>query len=206
MRKILFTFVCLAIVAVGAQAQKLGFVNKDGVVDDGSTVVCEAQENPILEIVRCATGSLALKNYTTEDISCTVTVSLIDNTIGVMPQICMGGQCSPITAWPFTRSFICSASKSVLAQYDADPQNYGELNSKMTVTGGGETHTVYIKFVYSDPAGISSIQTACLYDVFDMSGHLLLEKVDGKTLSSSKRGLYIVRSLNDGKYRKVAIK
>ncbi len=206
MKKILLTSLFMAVATIGAQAQKLGFINKDGVVADGSTVVCEAQENPVLEIVRCATGSLALTNYTTEDISCTVTVSLIDNTIGVMPEICMGGSCAQIKSWPFTRTFTCSASKQVLAQYDADPQSYGELNSKMTVTGGGETHTVYIKFVYSDPAGISSVQTDRRYDVFDMSGHLVLENVDGKTLSSSKHGLYIVRSLNDGKYRKIVIK
>ncbi len=205
MKKILLTFLFMAVATIGAQAQKLGFVNKDGVVADGSTVVCNAGYN-IFGLFCCETGSLALKNYTDDNISCVVTVECIDNTMGNMPEICMGGSCEGIKAWPFERAFTCSASKSVIAQYEIAPSAYGELNSLMTVTGGGETHTVYIKFVYSDPAGISSIQTACLYDVFDMSGHLLLEKVDGKTLSSSKRGLYIVRSLNDGKYRKVAIK
>lgn len=205
MKKILFTFACMAMAAVGAQAQKLGFVDKDGVVADGSTVVCTAGYNPFGRFC-CETASLALKNYTDDNISCTVTVQLIDNTIGSMPEICMGGNCEAIKAWPFTRTFTCSASKSVVAQYDVDATNYGELNSLMTVTGGGETHSVYVKFIYSDPTGISSISTACLYDVIDMSGHLLFERIDGKTLSLIKPGCYIVRSHKDGKCHKLVVK
>ncbi len=205
MKKILLTFACMALAAVGVQAQKLGFTNKDGVVADGSTVVCPAGYN-LFGLFCCETGSLALKNYTDEDITCSVTVQLVDNTIGSMPEICMGGNCVAITSWPFQRTFTCSASKSVLAQYEVAATNYGELNSLMTVTGGGETHSVYIKFSNPDLTGISSIQTECLYDVFDMSGQLLLEGVDGKTLSSSRRGYYIVRSHRDGKRHKVVIK
>ncbi len=206
MKKILLTSLFMAVATIGAQAQKLGFINKDGVVADGSTVVCPAEDDPFHGKM-CATGSLALNNYTSEDITCTVTVNLIDNTIGVMPQICMGGSCSQITSWPFTRTFTCPASKQVLAQYDVDPENYGELNSKMTVTGGGETHTIYIKFVNTDPAGIDNVvasESKCT--VYDVQGNVIADNVEANAVTSLRKGLYIVRSVNSKQIRKVVVR
>lgn len=206
MKKILFAFACMALATVGAQAQKLGFVNKDGVVADGSTVVCNAGYN-IFGLFCCETGSLALKNYTDDNISCVVTVECIDNTMGSMPEICMGGSCEGIKAWPFERAFTCSASKSVIAQYEIAPSTYGELNSLMTVTGGGETHSVYIKFAYPDPAGIDDAAVAdgkCT--VYDLQGNLVAANMAASEVMSLKHGLYIVRTADAKQVSKVLVR
>lgn len=196
----------LASAVLNAQAQKLGFTNKDGVVADGSTVVCTPAYN-LFGLLCCETGSLALKNYTDDNISCTVKVQLIDNTIGSMPEICMGGNCASITSWPFTRTFTCSASKSVLAQYDVAATNYGELNSIMTVTGGGETHTIYIKFSNPDPTGIDNTAMSdgkC--SVYDLQGNVVADNVAANGFSTLKQGLYIVRSSNTRQVRKLLVR
>ncbi len=206
MKKILLTFACMAMAAVGVQAQKLGFTNKDGVVADGSTVVCPAGYN-LFGLFCCETGSLALKNYTDEDITCSVTVQLVDNTIGSMPEICMGGACAPITAWPFERTFTCSASKSVLAQYEVAATNYGELNSLMTVIGGGETHSVYIKFSNPDLTGIDdAVKTDGKCSVYDLQGNVVAVNIAASEVMSLSRGLYIVRSADAKQVSKVIVR
>ncbi len=196
----------LASAVLNAQAQKLGFTNKDGVVADGSTVVCTPAYN-LFGLFCCETGSLALKNYTDDNISCTVTVQLIDNTIGSMPEICMGGNCAPIKEWPFTRTFTCSASKSVLAQYETAATNYGELNSIMTVTGGGETHSIYIKFSNPDPTGIdNTAMSDDKYSVYDLQGNVVADNVAANGFSTLKQGLYIVRSTDTRQVRKLLVR
>lgn len=206
MKKTVFALLLLASAVLNAQAQKLGFTNKDGVVADGSTVVCLPAYN-LFDLFCCETGSLALKNYTSDNISCTVTVSLIDNTIGSNPEICMGGNCTPIREWPFTRTFTCTPSKSVIAQYEVAATNYGELNSIMTVTGGGETHTIYIKFSNPDPTGIDNAEaTDGKCSVYDLQGNVVADNVNANTVASLRKGLYIVRSANSKQVRKKIVR
>lgn len=206
MRKTVFALLMLASAVPDAQAQKLGFTNKDGVVADGSTVVCTAAYN-LFDLFCCETGSLALKNYTSENITCTVTVQLVDNTIGSMPEICMGGNCASITSWPFQRTFTCSAYKSVLAQYETAATNYGELNSIMTVTGGGETHTVYIKFSNPDPTGIdNTAMSDGKRSVYDLQGNVVAGNVAASEMPTLKPGLYIVRSADSRQVRKLLVR
>lgn len=206
MKKVLLTLVFMAMATIGAHSQKLGFTTKDGAVADGSTVVCTAAYN-LFGLFCCETGSLALKNYTTDDITCSVTVQLVDNTIGSMPEICMGGNCASITAWPFQRTFTCSASKPVHALYEVAATNYGELNSIMTVTGGGEKHTIYIKFSNPDPTGIDN---AAMSDgkctVYDLHGNVVAGNVAANGISTLKQGLYIVRSSGTRQVRKMLVR
>lgn len=210
-RKSLLT-VCVLALAGQAQAQKLGFVNGTETVADGSTIVCESAIDPFFPTgKKCATGALALKNYSGEDIDCTVTLTLQDNTLSSSneAEICMGGTCVAVKSWPFSKSFSAGAGKSVLAQYDVTPTQYGEMNSTLTVKGAGESHSVYVKFVNPDPTGIKSVGTldvSTSYDVFSLTGRRIAKGMGASEVNGMKKGIYLVKETKTGKTVKIVLK
>lgn len=198
----------LGSLAMQTHAQKLGFVNGAETVADGSTVVCEALDNPFSGKM-CSSGALALQNYSTADIECTVTLSLQDNTLNTTnaAEICMGGSCVPVRTWPFSRTFTAGAGKAVLAQYEAAAKQYGVMNSTLTVTGAGETHTVKLKFVYSDPSGIEAVMASgTSYDVFSLTGKCVARSVFTDNISSLSKGVYLLRDTKTTKTTKIVLR
>jgi hypothetical protein len=206
MKKITLALALLASVALNVQAQKLGFVNKDEVVADGSTVVCESAKNIFTEILSCETGSLALKNYTSDNIQCSVSIKLKDNTLGTVPEICMGGNCRLINSWPYTFDLSMTDGKSELLRYDISPKSYGSMLSEFTVVGGGETHTINIKFVHADPAGIDDVAADGKFIVFNTQGNIVARGISASDVEDLQPGLYIVRGDNSRQARKVLVR
>jgi hypothetical protein len=205
MKKITLALALLVSVALNVQAQKLGFVNKDEVVADGSTVVCESEED-ILKGISCETGSLALKNYTSDNIQCAVSIKLKDNTLGTVPEICMGNNCRYINSWPYSFDLTVASDESKLLSYDISPKSYGSMLSEFTVVGGGETHTINIKFVHADPAGIDDVAADGKFIVFNTQGNIVARGISASDVEDLQPGLYIVRGDNSRQARKVLVR
>ena len=205
MRKTVFVLLMLASAVLDAQAQKLGFVNGDDIVADDSTIVLPLTTDILGKMFN--TGELAVKNYTTGNLSCTARMRLLENSAGGTAQICMGDGCRPISSWPFSFTFSLMASTPSLLLYEILRPGYGTVMTEFTVEGDGETHTVYIKFSNPDPTGIDNTAMSdgkCT--VYDLQGNVVAGNVAANEIPTLKQGLYIVRSTGTRQVRKLLVR
>lgn len=207
MRKIYLIALFALVSLCNGFAQKLQITNGEEVLSEGETVVFPAMKNPFFGRFECNASAIGVKNLSSESISCTTTYyhESGDMTYSGM-QTCQGGLCSNFDYFPYTKSYSVNAGENSSLQYEFTPKKYGELTVRVVVNGGDESHTVYLKFVYSDPTGIEDIKVASTksYDVYDMNGRCLSSNVEN--LNSLTKGLYIVRDNSNGKIQKVILR
>lgn len=195
----------LASAVLNAQAQKLGFVNGDDIVADDSTIVLPLTVDVLGKMF--TTGDLAVKNYSTGNVSCSARMRLLENSAGGTAQICMGDGCRFISSWPFSFTFNLIGNKSSLLLYEILRPGYGTVLTEFTVEGDGEKHTIYIKFSNPDPTGIdNTAMSDDKYSVYDLQGNVVADNVAASGISTLKQGLYIVRSFNTRQVRKLLVR
>ena len=107
----------------------------------------------------------------------TAKLEIISNTLNAgTVQWCMGGECVPMNGKPsLEKTFTTDKDGIAQVQFDANNiKSVGTLEAILTVTIGGETKVVNIKFVCDIDTGISTISTEGENDVwYDMSGNRL---------------------------------
>ena len=207
MRKIYLIALFALVSLCNGFAQKLQITNGEEVLSEGETVVFPAMKNPFLGRFECNASAIGVKNLSSESISCTTTYyhESGDMTYSGM-QACQGGSCSNFDYFPYTKSYSVNAGEKSSLKYEFTPTKYGELTVRVVVNGGAESHTVYLKFVYSDPTGIDDIKSASTksYNVYDMNGRCLSSNVEN--LNSLTKGLYIVRDNSNGNMQKIILR
>lgn len=206
MKRTIFALLMLVSVVLNVRAeQKIGFVNGDDIVADDSTIVLPLAVDVLGKMF--STGDLAVKNYTSNGINCTIRMNLLENSAGGAAQICMGGSCRTISSWPYTGSFSLSANSQSLLLYEILRPSYGTVLTGFTVEGGGETHTIYIKFSNPDPTGIdNTAMSDDRYTVYDLQGNIIAGNIAANEISTLKQGLYIVRSSNTRQVNKLLVR
>lgn len=207
MKKIYLTALFALVSVCSTFAQKLQLTNGTEVLSEGETVVFQAEKNPFFSKIECNASAIGVKNLSSESISCTTTYYRESGNMTVSGmQTCQGGLCSNFSTFPYTKSYSVKAGENSSLLYEFTPTQYGELTVRVVVNGGGESHTVYLKFVYSDPTGIDDIKAASIpsYDVYDMNGRCLSSHVEN--LSNLTKGLYLVRDNVKGTIQKTILR
>lgn len=193
MKKLFLSVVLSLAVFSLSLADNFAFKYKGKIVADGETVDFEAQYDILKGQMVCATyGTLSLANLsgTAQTYDCRFQVN--DNSFdGSGMQICLGGTCRKFTdAISFSFS---SENASEATLIDVHPGAYGSMLTTLTATSGGETHTVRIRFTYTDPTGVDNVaSTPGLVDIYSMDGVLLHKAVSLENVTGLK-GLYIVK-------------
>lgn len=204
MKKTVFALLLLASAVLNAQAQSFGFVNGDNTVADNSTVVLPLTADILGK--KFDTGDLAVKNYATSNISCTARMRLLENSAGGTAQICMGGDCRSISYWPFSFAFNLTVSSESLLLYEIAHPGYGTVLTEFTVEGGGEKHTIYIKFSNPAPASIDNVTADGKCTVFNTQGNVVARSIGADGVKDLQPGLYIVRDDNSRQAHKVLVR
>lgn len=204
MKKITLALALLASVALNVQAQKLGFVNGDDIVADDSTIVFHETKDVLGK--KLETGDLKVKNYTNGGLNCSTRLNLLENSLNGNARICMGTNCREISSWPFSFTFNLAAGDEAYLLYEILRPNYGSMLTEFTVEGGGETHTIYIKFVHADPAGIDDVVADGKFTVFNTQGNIVARGISASDVEDLQPGLYIVRGDNSRQARKVLVR
>lgn len=213
MKKLFLLLPALAL-AMMAHAQKLEFRLDGKTVEEGSTVTFQAVEddwgtvsiktnpndNPDLLVIHQEDDD----DFTEE---ASAVMDIEENTLGLYPALCLGGTCVAISGYTLTKPFSFTDEETgmpkndVRVEYDVFPNTgeYGHIKSKLTVNVGSVSKYIYIDLVYSDPAGIQSVNKN--------EGNAVVGRytADGQEVSAPVKGLNIVKLAN-GKTIKQVIK
>lgn len=204
MKKV-FTFVVMAAACLGVQAQTMEFRFKGEPVANEATVTIQAEYDEDFELYECNTNPFTeTDRLVLHDINGDIVdggkahLEILSNTLGAQNiQWCMGGLCVPIKSTTYDKDFEF-LEDDVTVKYDCEVTQYGEMLTKLSATVGEETATIYIKFVNTDPAGISSIAAS---DVKETARYLL----SGQRIAGPQRGLNIVK-YSDGRVVKQVVR
>ncbi|MBP5771083.1 MAG: hypothetical protein J6W75_06945 [Bacteroidaceae bacterium] len=208
MKKIItsITLFCASLFAFVAQAQDAVFQFQGQELEDGATINIAATEDPLFGWLTCDTNpswdadnGLFLVNKTSRKLSCDGTVTIQTNTLkGSSIQWCMGQDCMQVKGTSLSKSFDLPASSKIMAKFDCEPNQEGEMLTKLEVKINGKTYTVNIHFVYSEEAnvGAANAQKPVALEFYTL---------DGRRIDKQPRGISLAR-FSDGKVRKVVLK
>lgn len=202
--KRIFTSLALLCTLLTLHAQDCVFMFEGKPLANEATVNIYATEDPTFGWLTCdtnPTGSgdngLFLKNNTNNELSCKATITIQSNTMkGESIQWCMGQDCMPITGTTKSKDFKLPASSKIMTKFDCEPTKEGEMMTKLEVSTGGKTYTVYIHFIYNSNHVADSYITAAPVAYYTL---------DGRQVSQRPRGLCLVK-FSDGRVRKMVCK
>ncbi|MBQ2122770.1 MAG: Omp28 family outer membrane lipoprotein [Bacteroidaceae bacterium] len=97
-------------------------------------------------------NALNIKNLTGEVLSATVKVEVLSDVEGTSYSLCSFGMCSPVENGAGTKVGEIQANSEAATGWDVAFTHgmYGTAQTKLTVTAGGTTQTVYVNFVYEN--------------------------------------------------------
>lgn len=205
MKRYISLFTALLATATVVFAQDFEFQYHGQSLDDDATVFIEATVNAFDEFV-CETNpasnpfdGLVLKLF--DATNADVSAKLVVGNNGFQAQViqwCMGGNCSLVRAGnTYNKTFTMGSVEQV--QLDASIiMGKGMLDAALSVTIAGVEKTVNILFSNTGEDGISFVPADG-----DMSA--VIYSVDGRKLSSSHRGINIVR-MKDGSVKKLFVR
>ena len=105
-------------------------------------------------------NALNIKNFTGEVLSATVKVEVLSDVEGTSYSLCSFGMCTPVENGSGTKVGEIQANSEAATGWDVafTHGSYGTAQTKLTVTAGETTQTVYVNFVYEntevpEPAG-----------------------------------------------------
>ena len=209
MKKIFTSIIFATCALLGLNAQSFEFRMNGEKVADGATVTFSGSKHIIKPQYEYKTKDiLSLHNLTSSDIKYTAEIEVMENTMNAYDiQICMGGQCNVFngSTFKYEATEALPANGSAATLFDAySKQTTGHMLTKLTVSAGLESHSVIIKFEYSDPAGIDEIRNnGGLVDVYNVAGNLVKSNYNVERINTLSHGLYIIRGKNTKAYKVV---
>jgi hypothetical protein len=95
-------------------------------------------------------NALNIKNLTGEVLSATVKVEVLSDVEGTSYSLCSFGMCTPVENGAGTKVGEIQANSEAATGWDVTFTHsmYGTAQTKLTVTAGGTTQTVYVNFNY----------------------------------------------------------
>ena len=233
MKKI-YTIMAAALVAVSASAQKFSVTWYGETVADGSTITIQAEEDDIygdgtFVFVEAKTNpnlstGMFLENPSGEALDITIKANVLEASVtGYSLQMCCGGMCQRAVDGAITKNFSATTKdvqtgnvKHIPFQYDVDfgeVGNYGAVKTKVEISAGGESMTLYVNFGYSEDASVNNATANGFFHIFEGGVNYSFAKsakrvlnvysVDGKLLQNNKlsqRGTVHFKSLPAGVY------
>lgn len=144
----IYSFMCLS-------AQTFEFRMNGEKVEEGATVTFNGTKHIIKPQYEYKTKDiLSLHNLTANDIKYSAEIVVLENTMEAFGvQICMGGQCNVFdgNTFKFVAIEALPANGNAATLFDASSKlTSGHMLTKLTVTAGLESHSVMIRFEYSD--------------------------------------------------------
>ena len=152
----------LSIVSLSAQNFELVYNGKT--VADGETLnikaIVEDLSMPEYDfyyyLVEAKTNdkenALNIHNLTSKELSATVSVEVLEDVEGTAYSLCSFGTCSPVTGGAATKPGTIPANGEATTGWDITFTHGSEgiAKTKLTVTAGGQSQTVFVNFVYGD--------------------------------------------------------
>lgn len=205
MKRIFTSLALLCATLFTLHAQDCVFQYEGKPLEDGATVTINAVEDPLWNTMICDTNpsdsgdnGLFLKNNTNKELSCSAKITIQSNTMsGTNIQWCMGIDCMPITSTTKSKDFKLAASSKIMTKFDCEPSKEGEMMTKLEVTTGGKTYTVFIHFIYDNNHVADSYVSA--------AKPVAYYTLDGRQVSQRPRGVCLVK-FSDGRVRKMVSK
>ena len=207
-----FSFFCLSLlmgIPIYAQSESgnaLEFVDSEGnVIESGSTVVCDkANVSSVFGTVTVHSG-ISVKNMTSIPVNCVVRCAVEDMPSGVF-QICGFGGCNPIggrgVEYPCSGETTPNTPYTINGGQTVDTRSewlqvqegdYGSFTATYILEGYS---TIFVKFVYADPTGISN---SIVTKEKNVVGYY---NINGQRLDGLQKGVNIVR-YSDGTSTKI---
>ncbi len=165
MKKI-FTLIFLAAGFMTQAAAQIEFVRDGEVIADGAetTFYAEIIElAPGYNLIDCAPSEPLIRNTGTTEAVITVTVSKTKPETDQLTWCGITTQCMPIQGESETRTTKLQpgASTPLALHADFTEGEYASYRAEVTVSGlGVGSQTIYINFIYADPAGINGVENA----------------------------------------------
>lgn len=209
MKRILFTIIATITVFAGSKAQSFEFRLNDQPLDDGATVEFIAEQDLVTGYT-CDTEGLDLCNLSGARLDYHVDFSRVSGSLGagVTLQICLGNLCRtdfPVSYDDF--AFVGAAQPTNIHVYNCQE---GEMLTKLTVSSGGESRTVLIRFVHDEElaAGINGVvQLASRCKVYDLAGNCIIPLADMADVAGRLRpGVYVVAPCGGTAVRKLVVR
>lgn len=136
-------------------------INNGEVLADGATIEVQSfaiEFAPGVGIVTSSTNNpdtnqqLMVENLTGEDHDVTYTVEVLEKGDATGFQLCAFGGCVPITETSYSKTGTLPANTSITTDWHADFEFgvFGTAKTKMSITVGEETMTVYVNFIYAE--------------------------------------------------------
>lgn len=216
--KKLFTLMLLFAGTLCASAQ-VEFVKDGKVIADGETVEFLAESielAPGLVIVECEPSEPVLRYTGTGSAEVRVTVTKMNPEKDRLTWCGITESCMPITSESEQRSctMMPGSTKDLALHANFEGGEYTSYTAKVSARAGlSASNTIYVKFVYADPTGISAAPSAGkirfdgtgLNYAFNVSGtHVLnVYSPSGRLLRSEKlgqNGTYSFDGLQQGVY------
>lgn len=201
--KRIFTSLALLCTLLTLHAQDCVFMFEGKPLENEATVNIYAAEDIFGDLV-CDTNpsdnvanGLFFKNNTNKELSCSATITIQSNTLAPKKiQWCMGEACKNVTSTTMSCDVKLKAKEKMITKYDCEPTKEGEMMTKLEVTTGGKTYTVYIHFIYNSNHVADSYITAAPVAYYTL---------DGRQVSQRPSGLCLVK-FSDGRVRKMVCK
>lgn len=217
---------------VSLSAQNFELVYNGRTVADGETLniqaVIEDLSMPEFDfyyyLVEAKTNdkdnALNIHNLTSDSLNATVKVEVLEDVEGTAYSLCSFGTCSPVSGGYATKPGVVPANGEAQTGWDVifTYGNEGIAKTKLTVTAGGQSQTVYVNFVYGDFAtdiksltssnnvvckltnGMLQIESQSVlknYQMYSISGELVAEgALSGNNCNvnvNAQRGIYLVK-------------
>lgn len=225
--KKLFTFMLLFAGALCASAQ-VEFVKDGKVIEDGGTVEFLAESfelAPGMVVVECAPSEPVLRYTGTERAEVRVTVTKMNPDKDRLTWCGITESCMPIISESEQRSctMMPGGTQDLALHADFEGGEYTAYTAKVSARAGlSAARTIYVRFVYADPTGISAAPSAGkisfdgavlnyafstagahVLNVYSPSGRLLRSERLGQngtcSLGGLQQGVYLYEVKTDGR-------
>jgi hypothetical protein len=189
-----------------------------------ATIIDLSEFMPDYYIVEAKTNdehnALNIHNLTSDVLSATVNVEVLEDVAGAAYSLCSFGGCLPVRDGRGQKTGEIVANGEAETAWDVSFTygNEGIAKTKLTVTAGGQSQTVYVNFVYGDFAtdiksltssnnvvcklnnGMLQIESQSVlknYQMYSISGELVAEgALSGNNCNvnvNAQRGIYLVK-------------
>ncbi len=163
MKKI-FTLILFAAGFMTQAAAQIEFVRDGEALADGAEITFYAEETEIapgFSLIDCAPNEPFVRNTGNNAINLTVSVVKTKPETDKLTWCGITQQCMPIAKESETRTTTLAAGKSTPLALHADFESgeYATYRAAVTASAfGADSKTIYINFIYADPAGINGVE------------------------------------------------
>lgn len=200
MKKLFTLAIALLAAHLTGNAQDFEFKYQGLPIENGDTLSISA-ETDIFGELSCETNGAKGKNGLViagkdgATVSGKAHLSILQHTFkAVTLQWCMSGSCVPMNkVSEMDKDF---SGNVVQVEFDAFTiQKTGFLLASLTATTSNQTSTIYIEFSNGEHANVNSVVSSnTVFDVYDVSGHLILQQANASARSQLRQGIYLMKN------------